>query len=205
MPTTFLDAVLKQTRRIGDFPYPHWAAVFLNNPVRRSLGRPGVVAEALSLDGTERVLEIGPGPGYFSVELARRLPSGRLDLFDLQPQMLDKARKQLERNGFDVVGFHAGDAGGDLPFADASFDVAFLAAVIGEVPDKAACIHSLARVLRPGGLLAFVEYFPDPDRVSAAELRELVGPHGFAFASSQGTTWRDVVCFRRLPDSAVTE
>lgn len=199
MPTTFLDTVLRQTRRVGDFPYPHWAAVFLNNPVRRFFGRPGSVADALSLDGTERVLEIGPGPGYFSIELAKRLPAGRLDLFDLQSQMLDKARKQLEQKGFGDVGYHTGDAGGQLPFGDDSFDVAFLAAVIGEVPDKAACIRALARVLRPGAVLAFVEYFPDPDRLSSRELRTLVEPHGFAFASSQGTTRRDIVCFRRLP------
>ena len=75
MPTTWLDSVLRQTRRLGDFPYPHWAAVFLNNPVRRWVGRPGDVVEGLGLSGSERVLELGPGPGYFSVELARRVPA----------------------------------------------------------------------------------------------------------------------------------
>jgi hypothetical protein len=66
-------------------------------------------------------------PGFFSTELARR-PQGRLELFDVHPEMLDKAR------------------------------------------------HSLARVLRPGGLLVFVEAFPDPDRLSVSFLRQLVEP-----------------------------
>ena len=41
MPTTWLDTVLRQTRRATDMPYPHWAAVFLDNPIRRRVGRPG--------------------------------------------------------------------------------------------------------------------------------------------------------------------
>lgn len=200
MPTSWMDTVLRQSRRAGDFPYPHWAAGFLNNPIRRLIGRPGSVVDSLMLAGNERVLEIGPGPGYFSTELARRLPTGRLELFDLQPQMLDKARRKLDIVDTGCrVGFHSGDAGAGLPFPDESFDVAFLAAVLGEVPDQDACIRSLERVLSPGGLLVFVEAFPDPDRQSVAMLRELAEPRGFVLQSWEGSTWRDVVRFRRIP------
>jgi ubiquinone/menaquinone biosynthesis C-methylase UbiE len=199
MPTTWLDTVLRQTRRAGDFPYPHWAAVFLNNPIRRRIGRPGAVVEGLDLTGSERVLELGPGPGYFSVELARRLPNGGLDLLDLQPEMLEKARRALDAAGCHGVGYHVGDAGAEFPFPEARFDVAFVAAVLGEVPDKRACARSLGRVLRPGGLLVFVEAFPDPDRLSVAMLRDLVETEGFIYEGHAGTPWRDVVRFRRLP------
>jgi ubiquinone/menaquinone biosynthesis C-methylase UbiE len=71
--------------------------------------------------------------------------------------------------------------------------------VLGEVPDKPACLRSLERMLRPGGLLVFVEAFPDPDRLSLATLRGLAESEGFAFQSCEGTSWRDVVRFRRLP------
>jgi ubiquinone/menaquinone biosynthesis C-methylase UbiE len=200
MPTSWMDTVLRQSRRVSDMPYPHWASVFLNNPVRRIIGRPGSVIDSLRLAGNERVLEIGPGPGYFSTELARRLPAGRLELFDLQPQMLDKARSRLDAAGTGCrVGFHSGDASAGLPFPDESLDVAFLAAVLGEIPDPDACIRALERVLSPGGLLVFVEAFPDPDRQSVAQLRELAEPRGFVLQSWEGTTWRDVVQFRRIP------
>jgi ubiquinone/menaquinone biosynthesis C-methylase UbiE len=199
MPTTWLDTMLRQTRRASDMPYPHWAAIFLNNPIRRFVGRPGRVIDKVGLDPADHVLELGPGPGYFSVELASRIPEGRLELFDLQPEMLDKARRTLHGAGYGNVGYHAGDAGGELPFPDGSFDVAFLAAVLGEVPDKSACLRSLARVLRPGGFLALVEAFPDPDRLDVSTLRKLAEPHGFAFESCDGGTFRDVVRFRRLP------
>jgi ubiquinone/menaquinone biosynthesis C-methylase UbiE len=156
------------------------------------------VIDGLALNPADRVLEVGPGPGYFSVELARVLPRGRLELFDLQPEMLEKARRALDRAGCHGVGFHSGDASGEFPFPDESFDVAFLAAVLGEVPDKTACIRSLARVLRPDGLLVVVEYFPDPDRLSVSTLRELAEPAGLAFERADGTARRDVVRFRRV-------
>jgi ubiquinone/menaquinone biosynthesis C-methylase UbiE len=197
MPTTWLDTVLRQTRQAGDLPYPHWAAVFLNNPIRRFIEKPAAAIDPLELVGTDRVLEIGPGPGFFSTEIARRVPDGRLELFDVQPEMLDKARRNLETAGCRNVGFHAGDASGDLPFPEGSFDVAFLAAVLGEVPDKSACVRSLARVLRPGGLLVFVESFPDPDRLSVPVLRNPAEAEGLVFQDCKGTAWRDVVRFRR--------
>jgi ubiquinone/menaquinone biosynthesis C-methylase UbiE len=82
-----------------------------------------------------------------------------------------------------------------LPFAEDSFDTAFLAAVIGEVSDTPACIRSLRRVLKPGGRLVFVETFPDPDRLSVQDLRHLVEPSGFQFLSATGNRWHDVVVF----------
>ena len=72
--------------------------------------KPARIIDKVGLTGSEHVLEIGPGPGFFSVEIARRLTYGRLDLFDIQPEMLEKARRQLERAGFRDVGFTAGQA-----------------------------------------------------------------------------------------------
>jgi ubiquinone/menaquinone biosynthesis C-methylase UbiE len=167
MPT-WVDALLQKRREQGASPFPHQAAFMLDNPVRRALFKPARVVEVIGLTGSEQVLELGPGPGFYSVAIARRLTYGQLNLFDLQAEMLEKARRRLERAGFHNVGFTTGQASEELPFAESSFDTAFLAAVIGEVPDKPACIRSLRRVLRPGGRLVFAETFPDPDRVERA-------------------------------------
>jgi ubiquinone/menaquinone biosynthesis C-methylase UbiE len=79
------------------------------------------------------------------LEIARRLTNGGLKLFDIQPEMLEKARRQLERAGLTDVGFTTGQANDGLPFSDNMFDVAFLSAVIGEVPDKErASVHWVA-------------------------------------------------------------
>jgi ubiquinone/menaquinone biosynthesis C-methylase UbiE len=183
--------------KIGDFPYPHQIAGLLDSPLRRSLEKPAASIDAIGLGGGENVVEIGPGPGFFSVEIARRLTTGRLVLFDVQPEMLDKARRKLAAAGHHDVDFHAGSADAEMPFADEQFDAAFLAEVIGEVPDKDACLRSLARILKPGGVLVFHEAFPDPDRLSPAELRALAEPHGFELVGVRGSRWKHIVVFRK--------
>jgi ubiquinone/menaquinone biosynthesis C-methylase UbiE len=192
----WVDALLQKRREQGSAPFPHQAAFMLDNPVRRAVFKPARVVDGIGLTGSEQVLELGPGPGFYSVEIARRLTHGELTLFDLQPEMLEKARRRLERAGFHHVAFIAGQASDELPFAEDRFDTAFLAAVIGEVPDKPACLRSLRRVLRPGGRLVFAETFPDPDRFSVPDLRDLAEPSGFQFVSATGNRWRDVVVFR---------
>ncbi|HWX98966.1 MAG TPA: methyltransferase domain-containing protein [Mycobacterium sp.] len=201
MPTTWVDALLHKARQEGVSPFPHQAAFMLNNPLRRAIVNPARKVDGLGLTGSEHVLEVGPGPGFYSVEIARRLTYGRLDLFDIQPEMLETARRQLERAGFRDIGYAAGQAGEGFPFPDNTFDAAFLAAVIGEVPDKQACIRSLACVLKPGGRLVFAETFPDPDRLSVEELRDLAEPENFEFVEATGNRWHDVVRFRRVDPS----
>ena len=199
MATTWMEALLRkrrETREKGVSPYPHQAAFLLNNSLRRTFFKPTRIVDGIGLTGSEQVLEVGPGPGFYSVEIARRLTDGRLDLFDLQPEMLEKARRQLERAGFRAVGFTSGQASQELPFPDNAFDAAFLAAVIGEVPDKQACLRSLGRVLKPSGRLVFAETFPDPDRLSVRQLRDLAEPANFDFVEATGSRFSDVVVFR---------
>nr|WP_248923456.1 class I SAM-dependent methyltransferase [Mycobacterium intracellulare] len=198
MPDNWMLAAPRWVRqKIGAFPYPHWASVLLDNPIRRALENPAVTIDAIGLSGEENVLEVGPGPGFFSVELASRLTTGHLDLFDIQRQMLAKARDKLESAGYRNVGFHVGTAEADFPFPDNAFDVAFLAEVIGEVPDQPGCLRALARIVKPHGILVFREAFPDPDRLSVAELRALAEPNGFSFIDGQENRWRAIARFRR--------
>jgi ubiquinone/menaquinone biosynthesis C-methylase UbiE len=80
---------------------------------------------------------------YFSAEVARGLPQGRLGLFDLQAGMVDSARRRLgavRRTGRQRVDFTQGDAR-RLPFGIATFVVFFLVAVLGEVLDSAASLR----------------------------------------------------------------
>jgi ubiquinone/menaquinone biosynthesis C-methylase UbiE len=193
MATNAVQALLRKRREAGASPFPHQATFMLDNPIRRRLLKPARVMDDLGLTGAEHVLELGPGPGFFSAEIARRLTHGRLDLFDVQPEMLEKARRQLQRAGFREVGFTSGEASEGLSFPDNTFDVTFLAAVIGEVSDPQACIRSLHRVLKPGGRLAFLEMFPDPNRLSVRELRDLVEPEDFDFVQSTGSRWKELV------------
>jgi ubiquinone/menaquinone biosynthesis C-methylase UbiE len=184
-------------RALGPGYFPHQLSWLIDNPVRRLVVSPQRLVGRLPLVESSRVLEVGPGSGYFSAELASRVPQGRLELLDLQPEMLAKARCKLDAAGLRNVGYTAADASARIPFPDQFFDVAVLVAVLGEVPDRHGCLRSLYRTIRSGGVLAVHEHIPDPDRIPLAALRALVEPHGFGFRRSWGPAWNYTALFER--------
>lgn len=159
-------------RFFGRGTYPHQLAFALLLPGRGLILSPRALADRLELRPDARVLELGPGPGYFSPEIARRLPRGRLELFDVQIEMLCRAKRRLQRAGLANFGLTRG-SGERLPYRSGAFDVVFLVAVLCEVPDPPACLASVARVVRPGGLVSVTELPGDPDAIPRDELLRL--------------------------------
>jgi ubiquinone/menaquinone biosynthesis C-methylase UbiE len=95
-----------------------------------------------------RVLEIGAGDGRNFA----RYPAG-VELTAVEPEPNLRAQAQA-RGGVDVL-----DATAEaLPFADASFDAAVVSLVLCSVPDQAAALQEIRRVLKPGGELRFYEH-----------------------------------------------
>jgi ubiquinone/menaquinone biosynthesis C-methylase UbiE len=189
-------ATVREALRRGYFP--HQLSRLLDNPLRRLLISPARLADRLPLTPASRVLEVGPGSGYFSRELARRVPGGRLELLDLQPEMLAKARARFGAVPPPQVGWTAADACAELPFADDSFDLVLLVAVLGELPDKPAALHQFHRVLKPGGTLAIHEHWPDPDLIPLPALRPLVEASSFGFLRSLGTRRNFTALFEKV-------
>jgi ubiquinone/menaquinone biosynthesis C-methylase UbiE len=163
--------------------YPHQLAFLLLVPIRRIVLSPDKLVQHLDLIPTFRVLEVGPGPGFFSIAVAQSMSKGRLELVDVQLEMLQKARRRLRRARADNVGYTQATAI-RLPFQPATFDVVFLVAVLGEVQDPKECLRSISRTLRPGGLLSITELAGDPDAVPEEELRNLVHGRALEFVES---------------------
>ncbi|MGH2978950.1 MAG: class I SAM-dependent methyltransferase, partial [Solirubrobacterales bacterium] len=134
----------------------------------------------------ERVLEIGPGTGYYTFEMAERLDGGQVDVFDIQQEMLDHVMREANRRGATNVSPALGDAQ-SLPYADDSFDAVVLITVLGEIPDQDRALREIARVLRPGGRLVVGELFGDPHMVTSGKLRERAGRSGLAFVRRVGS------------------
>jgi ubiquinone/menaquinone biosynthesis C-methylase UbiE len=132
------------------------------------------------------VLEVGCGPGFFSPSI--RQNCGQLVLLDLQPSMLRLARDRVAAPA--VVA----DASA-LPFAGGSFDAVLLLLMLGEVPSPDACIAAVARVLRPGGLVAVAETRRDSDFIAIRSLRSLTQRHGFSFVARRGIAWEYTALF----------
>jgi len=179
---------------------PHQLAWLMDNPARRLLLSPSTFANRFQISETDRILEIGPGSGYFSVELARRVPGGRLELFDLQPEMLAKARRKLLKEAIENVGYTVGNASARLPFPDAHFDIVVLVTVLREVPDKKACLTEINRVLRPAGVVIFHEQLPD-NLIRFAELGPMVESAGFVLERRYGASWNYTATFRKPLES----
>ena len=169
---------------------------FLELPWRNLLLSPQKLSSRLDLTNTSRVLEVGAGSGFYSVEIARRISAGRLELLDLQPEMLDKARRKLEAAGLFNVGYTLADAG-DLPLEADSFDVVFLVAVLGEIANQGAFLRQTHRVLKFGGILSISEHLPDPDFSPFAKVKSLVEKEGFEFFERYGTKWSYTVNFKK--------
>jgi len=161
--------------------YPVEYASWLLNPLRYLIVPPGRIVGRLQLLPTDRVLEIGCGPGFFSPAIARQLATGHLTLLDAQAPMLRMAARRLEERGLANVTRVLGLAE-SLPFANAVFDVVFMVTALGEVRDRATAVKEAARVLRPGGRFSSTEAAGDPDRVSRPELDELATVVGLAKA-----------------------
>jgi ubiquinone/menaquinone biosynthesis C-methylase UbiE len=135
----------------------------------------------------ERVLEVGPGTGYYTVDVAEWVsPGGQLDIFDLQQEMLDHTMRRAGQRGLDNVTPTRGDAR-ELSYPDATFDAAYLTAVLGEIPDPDQALRELARVLKPGGRLVVGELFGDPHWVSPRRLLGSAQAAGLVFAGRLGT------------------
>jgi len=142
------------------------------HPLRRTV-------DSFRVDGAHTVLEVGPGTGYFTVEVARRAgPEGRVVCVDIQPEMIGALHHRLLAKGVTNALPTVGDALA-LPLAEGSVDCAFLVTVLGEVPDRAKALAELRRVLKPGGILSITEALPDPDYQFPDVVRDLCRASGF--------------------------
>jgi ubiquinone/menaquinone biosynthesis C-methylase UbiE len=115
------------------------------------------------------VLEIAPGPGFLSIEIARR--GLQVQAFDISRTFVDIARRNAHAQGVDSnVRFKLGNASA-LPVPDASVDFTVCRAAFKNFSEPVKALAEMRRVLRPGGAALLIDMRRD---VSVAELRRYV-------------------------------
>lgn len=166
----------------------------MNNPVRTFAQRHFEAKLLEQLGGRTvgaTVLEVGCGQGAGVELILERFGAAYVDAFDIDPDMVERARRRLAHYG-DRVRVTTGDAT-DIKAKDASYDAVFDFAIIHHVPDWRDAIVEVRRVLRPGGRFFFEEVtshalsrwsyrtfldHPEHDRFSAPEFVAELARHG---------------------------
>jgi SAM-dependent methyltransferase len=120
------------------------------------------------------VLEAGSGIGAQTIPLIRSSPDARITCVDISAASLAEGQARVAAAGLPSPQFQAADIQA-LPFADASFDHAFVCFVLEHLPRPEAALAELRRVLRPGGSLTVIEgdhastlFHPDSPAARAA-------------------------------------
>lgn len=135
----------------------------VNSPPRRWLQRLYEVPVLLRIGGRlppeSTALELGCGSGYGAHLALERFGANRIDALDLDPTMIDRARKRLARYGSRVtlVRGSATDLRAALNADDGSYDAVFDFGIIHHIPQWRSAVAETARVLTSGGRFYFEE------------------------------------------------
>lgn len=165
------------------------------DPSRDEWQKPDEVLRALGVAPGEVVCDVGAGPGYFALRLARAVaPGGSVHALEVEPEILKVLEQRIAAAGLHNVHPHLvrGDA---LPLPPEACDLVLVADVFHHFPDGPATLRALASRLRPGGRIANLDFHqgelpvgPGPDhKVSREEFLaaaraaglEVVAEHGF--------------------------
>ncbi|MFF8357807.1 methyltransferase domain-containing protein [Streptomyces chartreusis] len=106
-----------------------------------------------SLKPHMRILDVGCGPGTITADLAALVPDGQVTGVDRAPGILEQARATAAGRGVPNVDFAVADVHA-LDFPDETFCVVHAHQVLQHVGDPVGALREMARVTRPGGLIA---------------------------------------------------
>jgi ubiquinone/menaquinone biosynthesis C-methylase UbiE len=133
------------------------------------------------------VLEVGPGSGTYTLGAAQRVgEQGRLVTVDIEPKMIERVTRRAEAEGIENIEARVANVY-DLPFEDGTFDVVYMIAVIGEIPEPLRAMREFHRVLSPSGTLVFSELVVDPDYPLASTIVRMAAAAGFRLREKIGT------------------
>jgi len=192
----FFAVVVRLVRRFYHFPIPWLLAGLIDNPVRRRIQSPKKIADRLDLGPGMTVVEIGPGPGTFTIEMGTRVaPDGSVYAFDISPKTIRKLLARIVKGGAKNVAPVVASAY-DLPLVSYSVDRVFMVAVLAEIPDRQRALREFARVLKSNGLLSISEFVSDPDYPLRRTVIRWCHEAGFQEVSKYGSLVQYTLSFR---------
>ena len=159
----WVNVVVRIVRKIHPFPIPEWFIFFIDNPFRRAIQKPNVIAQNLNTIPGMKILEIGPGRGTYTKAIAQSiLPNGVIYTIDIQPKVIQKMEQILKEEEIENIIPKVDDAY-NLSFEDEFFDRIFMVTCLPEIPDPVRALQECKRVLKEDGIISTCELLLDPD------------------------------------------
>jgi SAM-dependent methyltransferase len=158
---------------------------FLERPDRAKWQKPEAVVENLGLTGTETVVDLGSGSGYFTFRLSKAVPNGEVFAIDSQPEMVRHVHRKVLTGDWPNVRTQFGKP--DDPGLPPDADLVFVCDVLLHVRQKAEWLKTLHSQMRSGAKLVLIDFRegelpegpPEEIKVPKKEVARLCREAGF--------------------------
>ncbi|MBP0000036.1 MAG: class I SAM-dependent methyltransferase [Cyanobacteria bacterium SID2] len=170
----------------------HTEMMWLERPSRQTQERPNQAIEALDLQPTDTVADIGAGTGYFSFRIAARIPEGTVFAVDIQPEMVDvleflKTENQV-KNLEPILGTPK-----DPQLPEGSIDLALMVDAYHEFEYPQELMEHLFQALKPGGRVVLLEYRRENPLIPIKTLHKMTQQQAKREMAAVGLTWRETL------------
>ena len=130
----------------------------LLSPERRQMQDPDAILDALDVSKGMHLADVGCGPGFFTLPAAERVGGeGQVYALDVQREMVERVEERAAAASLgNVRALLSKEA--ELPLPSGTVDIALLANVLHEAPDRVTFLAEIGRTLRPGGALGVVDW-----------------------------------------------
>lgn len=174
-------------------------AKLLDSPERLAQEDPSILINASGLQAGMAVGDIGCGPGYYTIALAKMVgPSGKVFAVDIQQGMLNMLAAKIGEAGLKNIELIKSQEN-SIPLSGAALDMAFLVKTLHEAESKELLLGEINRIMRSGGKLILADWVkaataegpPIAERIDEGDAEKLLIRSGFGNfqKTSLSTDW----------------
>ena len=167
----------------------HQQMLWLERPSREN-EQPAKVVDALGLNPTDVVADIGAGTGYFSFRIAPLVPQGKVLAVDIQPEMLEAINFLKAENHVTNVETVLGSVT-DPRLPPASVDLALMVDAYHEFEYPREMMTGIVKALKPGGRVVLVEYRRENPLIPIKALHKMTQKQAKKEMSAVGLNWQE--------------
>lgn len=165
---------------------PGW----LERPGRVTEELPDRVIQALDLQSSDVIADIGAGTGYFSFRISPHVPDGKVFAVDIQQDMIDRIQQRIDAEGVTNVEPILGTfLDPNLP--DESVDVAIIILAYHEFSHPREMLEHIVAAVKPGGCVVLVEYRAEDPTVPIHPLRKMTEAQAIKEMRVVGLHWKE--------------